>query len=224
MDSLSWRIGGGMMVMLLGAAAMAGSGGDGGAMPATAPAPAQSAATRPAGPATAPALPLVPWSSERFRVRLRYPRPWHIVATPPVGTVFSAHIPLHDPPGPAATISLRMDRAVAADKIGPDPSGTDRAAMMDIADAMAAYVFNNGGRKVTIRPDTLGSKTLPGGAIPARRVRYLTDLPSGPAATLDVVAVKNGIAYVWTISGPAGSFDPLLPQVQQMLDSFETLQ
>jgi hypothetical protein len=197
------------------------------AMAADTPAtePLATPARQPTTAATAPAQLLQEWDSRQYRVRLHCPATWTLLAPPPAGQVFAARIPLHAAAVPFAVINLRIDRAAPAAPASESSARiADRAAMMEVADAMAAYVFNNGGKKVTIQPATLGDAGLPSGAMPARQVRFVTDLPSGPLTTMHVIAVRDGIAYVWTIAAPATVFDPLLPQVEQALARFETLQ
>jgi hypothetical protein len=195
----------------------------GGSPPATIPTTAPTTQ-----PATAPAAGIEPlrlWTSPADHIRLQCPATWKVLAHPPPGQVFAARIPLRNASAPFAVIDLRIDRATPGPLVpGPERDSVDSAATAEIADAMAAYVFNNGGKKVAIHPDTLGNPGLRSGAIPARRVRFLTDLPAGPLATIHVVAVRNGIAYVWTLAAPAPALDALLPEVNRTFASFETLQ
>lgn len=170
---------------------------------------AENAATAPATqPATAPMA--REFTSDKFHFRVKYPAGW-LVPPQPIGTeVFSARTPAFGPKDARfGAVGLRIDQG---------PQGrSDRSILMELSAAMAGYIFNHGGKKVTIRPDQLGN-------LPARRVRFISDQPSGPVATMYVVAVKHRIEYVFSIAAPAEKFDELLPAVETMLKSFEVLE
>jgi hypothetical protein len=149
------------------------------------------------------------FASDEFHFRLKYPADWLVPQKPIGGAVFSARTPALGPKDARfGVVGLRIDQ-------GPQ-NRSDHDTLMELSAAMAGYVFNHGGKKVTIRPDQLGG-------LPARRVRFISDEPSGPIATMYVVAVKHRIEYVFSIAAPAEKFDELLPEVEAMLKSFEVL-
>ena len=170
-----------------------------------------------AGPSTAPStLPAtLSFTSAAGQFRFDYPADWRLPAHPLPRQLFSAQTPPIGPHGQFAVVCWQLDHAA--------PGVTDRGAMMDLSDALAGYAFNHGGQHVTIQPDTLG---LPGSAdaLPGRRVRFFTPGPAGTVATLYVVAVKDGAAYLFTLAGPAEVFDAAVVAAAPMLQSFQRLQ
>jgi hypothetical protein len=153
-------------------------------------------------PTTEPAL--REFSSRQYRVRWKYPADW-IVANPPMqGKVFSAHVP----GGDNGFVNLRIARG--------SQGSSDAAILVDVADGLASFVFKNGGEHVKIKPEQIGD-------LPARRITFEKQGESQRVKAAYVVAVKDGVEYVFNFAAPAVVFDSLEPAVNEMLKSFEVL-
>src|SRR5439155_14474847 len=139
------------------------------------------------------------------------PAGWVLPEHPVKGEVFSVRTPVISASDQRiGVVGLRIDN-------GPE-GRSDAATMMELSSSIAGYVFKNGAQHVVVKPDALSNGTLP-----ARRIRFLTDQPSGKVATMYVVAVHKRVEYVFNIAAPAEQFDAMLPQVEALLKSFEVL-
>jgi hypothetical protein len=160
-------------------------------------------------PTSAPAT--KEFNSGEFRFRLKYPADWVLPEHPVNGEVFSLRTPVISASDKRfGVVGLRIDN-------GPE-GATDVATMMELSSSIAGYVFKNGAQHVIIKPDALS-----GGSLPARRIRFVTDQPTGKVATMYVVAVHKRVEYVFNIAAPAEQFEQMLPQVEALLKSFEVL-
>jgi len=172
-----------------------------------------------AGPATRPTKPFV---SDDYGFRLSVPADWIVPGRPDDGQVFTAWMPLRAAArgGPATRpgagpfrvggVGLRVERG---------PRGQpDKQVLRDLTDSMAASLFADeklAAKHVALRPATVGD--LPA----ARQVRFTVDQDGRSVAVMYVVAVRNGVEYVFNIAAPADQLDGLLPDVTAMLASFD---
>ena len=165
-------------------------------------------------PTTAPATSpdTKEFTSPELRFRLRYPADWIAPEHPVNDQVFSVRTPaLSATDHRFGVVGLRLDN-------GPEGQ-PDRATLLEISGSIAGYVFKNGGKKVTIKDDKIGVANLP-----ARRIRFLTDQPDGQVVTMYVVAVHKRTEYVFNIAAPAEMFDRILPDVNELLKSFDLIE
>lgn len=169
-------------------------------------------ASRATPPTTTTAPALLEFVSAEYRFRLNHPAEWLVPEHPVSGEVFSLRTPAISPSDARfGVVGLRIDN-------GPDGQ-SDVATLIDLGGTIAGYVFKNGGQKVIVKPDQLGAA-----ALAARRIRFVTDQPSGKIATMYVVAVRKRIEYVFTVAAPVELFDQLLPRVDALLKSFELIE
>jgi hypothetical protein len=150
--------------------------------------------------------------SPEFRFRLRYPAEWTRPEHPVNDQVFSVRTPDIRPADHRfGVVGLKIDN-------GPEGQ-SDAATLMELSGSIAGYVFKMGGQHVTIKPDKIGVANLP-----ARRIRFVSDQPSGKIATMYVIAVRKRTEYVFNIAAPVEMFDEMLPRVNELLKSFELIE
>ena len=147
--------------------------------------------------------------SPEFRFRLRHPAAWIRPEHPVNDQVFSVRTP---------DISQTDKRfGVVGLKIDNGPEGqSDAATLLELSDSIASYVFKMGGQHVVMKPDKVGVANLP-----ARRIRFVSDQPSGKIATMYIIAVRKRTEYVFNVAAPAEMFEAMLPGVNEVLMSFE---
>jgi hypothetical protein len=168
------------------------------------------AASDTTAPSTQPAA-TVEFVSPEFRFRLRHPAEWVRPKHPVNDQVFSVRTP--------DTGAADARFGVVGLKIDNGPEGqSDSATLLELSDSIAGYVFKNGGQHVTVKPDKIGVANLS-----ARRIRFVSDQPSGKIATMYVVAVRKRTEYVFNIAAPVDLFDTMLPDVNEVLKSFELI-
>jgi hypothetical protein len=149
--------------------------------------------------------------SPEFRFRLRHPADWIRPQHPVNDQVFSVRTPDMSPTDARfGVVGLKIDN-------GPEGQ-SDTATLLELSDSIAGYVFKNGGQHVTVKPDRIGVANLS-----ARRIRFVSDQPSGKIATMYVVAVRKRTEYVFNVAAPVELFDEMLPGVNEVLKSFELL-
>jgi hypothetical protein len=97
-------------------------------------------------------------------------------------------------------------------------AGSDEQILQTVSGEMVDYLFNHGGKKITIQPDKLGD-------IPGRRIRCSTDQSAAATtAAIYIFAVHNRTEYVFTVAAPADQIDKMLPAVDAVLKSFKVLE
>ncbi|HSV16597.1 MAG TPA: hypothetical protein VLI90_20200 [Tepidisphaeraceae bacterium] len=150
--------------------------------------------------------------SPEFRFRLRHPAQWTRPEHPVNDQVFSVRTPDVAPGDHRfGVVGLKIDN-------GPEGQ-SDAATLLELSDSIAAYVFKGGAQHVTVKPDKIGVAN-----ILARRVRFVTEQPSGKIATMYVIAVRKRTEYVFNIAAPVELFDTMLPGVDELLKSFELIE
>src|SRR5947208_2974758 len=133
--------------------------------------------------------------SPEFRFRLRHPAAWIRPEHPVNDQVFSVRTPDIGPTDARfGVVGLKIDN-------GPEGQ-SDAATLVELSDSIAGYVFKNGGQHVTVKGDKIGVANLP-----ARRIRFVSDQPSGKIATMYVVAVRKRTEYVFNVAAPVELFD-----------------
>jgi hypothetical protein len=166
-----------------------------------------------AQPASQPAsqpIQLETFSSDQYRFTMDYPASWTVLEHPVNHQVLS----MQTQPANATDKNLGVMGLRIAD--GP-AAGSDEEILQTVSGEMVDYLFNHGGKKITIHPEKLGD-------IPARRIRCSTDQPAGATTAIYIIAVHNRTEYVFTIAAPADQIDKMLPGVDAVLKSFKLLE
>ena len=175
--------------------------------------PATRPSTEPDHPAAVSVVPIIKladFTSNEFRFRLRYPADWIVLEHPVNNQVFS----LQTEPVNAADANL----GVAGLRIDTGPEGTsDVQSLKNVSDAIVDYLFNHGGKKISIKTSALGT-------LDARQVTVTNEHSTGDTQAMYVIAVHQRIEYVFTIAGPADEFVKMQPKVDLLLKSFELME
>jgi hypothetical protein len=169
--------------------------------PASQPAPLPPSATEPSK------IPMADLTNAPFHFHLKYPADWKAVDPPVNHQVISLQTVPIDPKNTAfGVIGLRVTRGSGEE--------ADPELLKDVSGEMVNYAFNNGGKKVILKPDKLGD-------IPARRIVFDLEKPDGVSRVECVVAVRDSGIYVFTVAAPSDVFDKMQPGLREMLKSFE---
>ncbi len=172
-------------------------------------APATQPATLPAHTPASQSVAMREIVNREQRFRLKCPADWIEPEHPANGQVFSVQKPGGSPQDTQfGVVGLRIDN-------GPEGM-SDKAILMDLSGSIAGAVFKSGGKKITVKPDTLG-------VIAARRIRFLNEQPAATTEVMYVIAVKKRIEYVFNVAAPQQQFEEMLPAVEELLKSFEVL-
>jgi hypothetical protein len=142
------------------------------------------------------------------RFSVTYGPDWRLVNPPAVGQVLSIRTgdftpttaPVSRPSADFGTLGI----AVQAD---PE-SKSDAQTLHEVSAGIADFVFNHGGSKVTIRPDSIDG-------IEARQVRFVT----GGKAAVCYVVVRRRTAVILDAAAPTARFEQFLPTVRAVAET-----